>query len=126
MSVTEHVAAQASRIAQALFADLAHARAVVIATEDGLAVESVMHGEMDAARFAAITSSMSAIGDVVSSETDLGQVRCVMVEADEGYLVMRGCRSGAVGLVVAALVGREALLGLAIHRVGQAAREFAA
>ncbi|MDT7836022.1 roadblock/LC7 domain-containing protein [Aquabacterium sp. OR-4] len=126
MNLPSELLAAASRSADALFADLAHARAVVIATEDGMEVVSVIRNELDAARFSAITSSMSAIGEVVSSETGLGSVRCVMVEADGGYLVMRGCRSGGIGLVVAALVGRDALLGLAIHRVGQAAREFSA
>jgi predicted regulator of Ras-like GTPase activity (Roadblock/LC7/MglB family) len=77
---------------------------------------------MDTARIAAITSSMSAIGDVVASETHLGRVRCLMVEAENGYLVMRAARRDGVGLVVAALVGRQALLGLAMHAVAETAR----
>lgn len=124
MSVSDELAARVASVCDVLFNELSHARAVLVATEDGMAVHSRTSMAMDAERFAAITSSMSAIGDVVSHESALGQVRCVMVEADEGYLVMRGCRMGSVGLVVAALVGREALLGLAIHRVGQAAREL--
>jgi hypothetical protein len=47
-----------------------------------------------------------------------------MVEADEGYIVMRAARREGVGLVVAALAGREALLGLLIHGVGETAREL--
>ena len=112
--------------AQALMDRLAHSRAVLVATEDGLHVASAMRVALDASRLSAITSSMTAIGEVVSSETGLGQVRCLMIEADDGYLVMRATRRGNVGLVIAALVSREALLGLVIHGVGEMARGLAA
>lgn len=121
----DDVVSAARLCAADLFAELEQVRAVVIATEDGMDVASQSDAPLDAARFSAIASSMAAIGEVVSHETDLGTVRCVMVEADGGYLVMRGCRRGSTGLVVAALVGREALLGLVIHRVSKAAKELA-
>ena len=102
------------------------ARAIVVATEDGFEVACASLESIDAGRLSAITSSMAAIGEVVSLETGIGTVRCLMVEADDGYLVMRATRRDGIGLVVAALVGREVLLGLVAHAVGEMARGVAA
>ena len=125
MSAIETMAPEAHRAAADLLARIADARAIVVCTEDGFQVAFAARQQLDAARLSAITSSMSAIGDVVSGETGIGAVRSVMVEADDGYLVMRGLRRRGVGLVVAAVVGRDALLGLVAHGVGDLARELA-
>jgi predicted regulator of Ras-like GTPase activity (Roadblock/LC7/MglB family) len=125
MTPTEQLEAAARQAADALLERLNHARAVVIATEDGFQVACATREALDASRLAAIASSMSAIGDVVTRETNLGAVRCLMIEADDGYLVMRATRREDVGLVVAALTSREALLGLVIHGVGETAQELA-
>ena len=116
----------ATRAAEALLAKLNGGRSVVVATEDGFQVACATQAAVDGARLSAITSSMAAIGEVVSRETGIGPVRCVMVEADDGYLVMRGARRNGVGLVVCALVDRAALLGLVIHGVGETAKELSA
>ena len=125
MTPTEKIEAAARQVADALLDKLGQARAVVVATEDGFQVACASREPLDAARLAAIASSMSAIGEVVTRETNLGAVRCLMVEAEDGYLVMRATRRQDVGLVIAALSTREALLGLLIHGVGQAAQELA-
>ena len=122
ISDVERMAGEAAR---SLLDQLDHARAIVVATEDGLQVACAAREPVDAGRLAAIISSMSAISEVVSRETDLGVVRCLMVEAEHGYLVMRSAPRRGVGLVLAALVSRECLLGLAIHRVGETARALA-
>ena len=101
------------------------ARAVIVCTEDGFQVAFAARQAIDAGRLSAITSSMTAIGEVVSMETGIGAVRCVMVEADDGFLVMRGTRRDGIGLVVAAVVSRDALLGQVAHGVGEMARELA-
>ena len=121
----DNMAAVARRAATDLLEHLAGARAVIVCTEDGFQVGFATRHAIDAARLSAIASSMSAIGEVVSAETGIGTVRSVMVEADDGFLVMRGTRRDGVGLVVAAVVGREALLGLVAHGVGETARELA-
>jgi hypothetical protein len=124
MNRTDHLEPAARQAAEALLGRISHGRAVVIATEDGFQLACATREALDASRVAAIASSMSAIGEVVTSETRLGRVRCVMVEADDGYIVMRAARREGVGLVVAALASREALLGLLIHGVGETAREL--
>ncbi|HEX4509095.1 MAG TPA: roadblock/LC7 domain-containing protein [Burkholderiaceae bacterium] len=125
MTFPEQFESVAARVAEGLLARMDRARAVVVATEDGFRVAAATHEPLDTSRLAAITSSMTAIGETVSRETGLGAVRCLMVESDDGYLVMRATRHASLGLVVAALVGHDALLGLVIHGVGEAARELA-
>lgn len=125
MNLPDNLEPAAARSAQSLLDKVGQARAVVVATEDGFQVACAARETIDASRLAAITSSMAAIGEVVSGETGLGAVRCVMIEADAGYLVMRATRRAGMGLVVAALVARDALLGLVIHGVGETARELA-
>jgi predicted regulator of Ras-like GTPase activity (Roadblock/LC7/MglB family) len=126
MTALDSITPVALRAAGDLLSRLSGARAVVVATEDGFEVACASQETLDAGRLSAITSSMSAIGEAVSLETGIGTVRSVMVEADDGYLVMRATRRGGMGLVVAALVGRQALLGLVAHGVGEMARELAA
>ena len=109
-------------VAVELHARLERPLAVIVTTQDGLEVRTAGDKRLAPGRLAAITSSMSAIGDVVSKESGLGHVRCLTVEAELGYLVMRATRRDGIGLVVAALVGRGALLGLAMHAVADAAR----
>jgi predicted regulator of Ras-like GTPase activity (Roadblock/LC7/MglB family) len=126
MTALEKIAPVAALAAVDLLSRLKGARAIVVATEDGFEVACASSESIDAGRLSAITSSMAAISEVVSLETGIGTVRCLMVEADDGYLVMRATRRDGVGLVVAALVGREVLLGLVSHAVGEMARGLAA
>ncbi len=125
MTALDDIAPTARRAAADLLERVDAARAVIVCTEDGFQVAFAARHAIDAARLSAITSSMSAIGEVVSMETGIGSVRCVMVEADDGFLVMRGTRRDGVGLVVAAVVSRDALLGQVAHGVGEMARELA-
>jgi predicted regulator of Ras-like GTPase activity (Roadblock/LC7/MglB family) len=125
MTALENIAPAARRACAGLLDRLDAARAVIVCTEDGFQVAFAARHAIDAARLSAITSSMSAIGEVMSQETGIGTVQCVMVEADDGYLVMRSTRRDGVGLVVAAVVGREVLMGLVAHGIGELARELA-
>lgn len=125
MTSLDDIAPVARRACAGLLDRLDAARALIVCTEDGFQVAFAARHAIDAARLSAITSSMSAIGEVMSQETGIGNVQCVMVEADDGFLVMRGTRRGGVGLVVAAVAGREVLLGLVAHGVGELARELA-
>lgn len=114
----------AARVADDLFARLSDVRAVFVATEDGFPLAHTTREAFNDVRLAAISSSMSAIGEALSQETDLGAVRCLTIEAEDGYLVMRSGSHQGVGLVVAVIATREMLLGLVINAVGEAVRQF--
>lgn len=107
-----------------LHARLERPLAVIVATQDGLEVGRAGVEGLAPGRLAAVTSSLSAIGDLVSKESGMGTVRCLTVESELGHLVMRATRRDGIGLVVAALIGRGVLLGLALHAVTDAARRL--
>ncbi|MGM9487050.1 roadblock/LC7 domain-containing protein [Ideonella sp. YS5] len=123
----ESVRLRAAEVADRLLGKLDGSRAVVVATEDGFELGCATRSSLESARLAAIMSSLSAIGEVMAAEAGIGRVRCLMLEGESGYIVVRGGgRIGTVGVVVAALVTREALLGLAMHAVAETVRELSA
>lgn len=118
------VAAKAEAAAKALLNDIDGSHAIVIATEDGFDVACAMNRTVEAARIAAMTSSIAAIGQILSHEAALGQPHCLVVDASDGYLIMRRVRCGPVVLVITALTGSRALLGLTMHTVAAVARQM--
>ena len=120
------VTAKAEAAAQELLRNIDGSNAIVIATEDGFDVACAMNRTVEAARIAAMTSSIAAIGQILSHEAALGQPNCLVVDASEGYLIMRRVRCGPVVLVINALTSSSALLGLAMHTVAGAARQMEA
>ncbi|NDY92899.1 roadblock/LC7 domain-containing protein [Ideonella livida] len=122
MKIDDALQARCAQAAQALLGRLEDARLVVIATEDGFDVASAGRDGAEPARLAAMTSSIAAIAEAAGREVALGEVNSFVVEAQGGYLVLRPCRSAGVRLVLAALTGRQGLLGLVMHAVAEAAR----
>lgn len=101
-------------------------KAVVIATVDGFDVAHASIGGPDPARVAATASSISAIGSVVSHESQLGRSRCVMVDTESGFAVMHSVRRRDGDLVVSVIADATAVLGRVNHRAGQMAHKLAA
>jgi len=116
----------AARTAQQLLDKLGDARAVVIATEDGFDVAHATRGTLDPSRIAAMTSSIAAIGDVISREAGIGSPNCFVVDASDGFLVLRTVQCDSIRLVIATLATRNALLGLVMHAVTAASKELTA
>ena len=80
----------------------------------------------DASRLAAMASAIAAIGQVVSQETALGEPHCMVLDAARGFLLLRTVQRAGSAVVISVLTSREALLGMAMHAVNQAARRFEA
>jgi predicted regulator of Ras-like GTPase activity (Roadblock/LC7/MglB family) len=120
------IRAKAQATANELLASIEGANAVVVATEDGFDVASAIAKPVDPPRIAAMTSSISAIGQILSQEASLGRPDCLVVDASDGYLIMRRAVCGSVVLVINALTSRKALLGLAMHSVAAAAKQLEA
>lgn len=108
-------------LAQQLHQDIRGARAVLVSSPDGF--ELAQAGNLDdAARLAAMASSIAAIGQVVSQETSLGRPQCLVIDAEHGFLLLRTLQAGEHGLVLSVLTNRDALLGMAMHAVNHTAR----
>lgn len=118
--VNEGVRERAQAVASQLLQTIEGAKSVLLATADGFDLASAGAQE-EAARVAAMTSSIAAIGQVVSREVKLGVPRCLVVDASEGFLIVRSTHLDREPLVINVLTTRDALLGLAMHAVNAAA-----
>lgn len=106
--------------------DVAGVTAVVVATVDGFDIASTVAGSLDAARVAALASSIAAIGDVVSSEARLGRPQSVTVNTDGGFAVVHGVRRPDIDLVISVVASADAVLAQVNYRAGAAAKKLAA
>ncbi len=114
----------AQREAQALLADINGVTAVVVATVDGFDVASAMRTG-DAARVAAMASSISAISSVVSQEASLGRNKCVTIDTESGFAVVYSVYRSDAELVINVIADGSAILGQVNYRTAQFAKTLA-
>lgn len=114
----------AKRESQSALDEVDGLSAVVVATIDGFDVASAMRtGE--AARVAAMASSISAISAVVSQEASLGRNKSVTIDTEAGFAVVHSVYREDAELVIIAIANGGALLGQVNYRVAQFARALA-
>jgi len=116
-------AAQAQ--ADALLREVAGMRAVLAATADGFELAAALAASVDTARLAALSSSIAAIGEVVSAEAGMGDSRSVIVETAGGLVVVQRVPRGDVSCVLTALASADALLGQVKFQLAAAASALA-
>lgn len=125
MITNDELRLQAQSVASQLLSDIQGARSVLLASADGFDLASAgVHD--DGSRLAAMTSSIAAIGQVVSQETEIGEPQCLVVDATKGFLIVRSTQYRGAHLVINVLTTRDALLGMAMHMVAAAARNLEA
>jgi uncharacterized protein len=88
-----------------------------IVSPDGLALTSVLPGDMDEERTAAMSAAMLSLGERIGKELVRGTIERILVEGDKGYGVMVGCGNEAVLLVLASKAAKQGLLFLEIKRL---------
>lgn len=110
--------------AQQLLHDVDGAHLVVVATIDGLDVAHAARGRLEASRTAAMASSMAALGQVTALEAGLGAPRCVIVEAEQGHVIVRAVPHPHHPLVVHLMIDRAGLLGLALQQLSRSAQQL--
>ena len=116
----------AQQEAAACVADVSGVTASVVATVDGFDVASAFRGAHDAARIAAIASSISAISNVVSLEAQLGNFKSVTINTDAGFVIVHAVQRPDVELVINVIADGSAILAQAMHRLGIMAKVLAA
>lgn len=115
----------ARRAALLCLAEVAGVTAVVIATVDGFDLASAFRGDQDAARIAAMASSISAISSVVAMEAGLGKFKSVTINTDSGFAIVQAVPRPDVELVIHLIAGGEAILAQSMHRAGVMAKGLA-
>lgn len=111
----------AAKQAAAFLDEVSGMNAVVVATEDGFDVASAMKAG-DAARIAALASSISAISSVVTKEAELGAEKCLTIDTHDGFAVVYSVPRKDVRLVIIAIARGQAVLGQVTYRAGEFAK----
>jgi len=112
------------QLADSLMADVDGARAALVATPDGFDLARAGEQTVDAGRLAAMVSSLSALGDAASRETQIGQPRCLVIDSSDGRLVVRSMQFRGEPLIVVLLTDTAALLGMVLNALNAADRQL--
>jgi hypothetical protein len=70
--------------------------------------------------------NLAALGQVVAYEAGLGAPRCMIVEAAEGYVIVRAVPRRDHPLVIQLLTDRTGLLGLALQQLSRSGQQLEA
>jgi uncharacterized protein len=125
-TVTNALRSAAQGQAQSILSDVNGVAAVVIATVDGFDIASAVTGGTDPARVAAMASSISALGAVVSQEAGLGRSRSVTITTEAGFAFVSTVHRNDVSLVVNVIGGERAILAQVVYRCGECVRALEA
>ena len=104
--------------------EVAGARAAVVSTEDGFEVASRMANQAETARLSAMASSMAALGAMAGQENHIGTCSNIVIEADNGHIIMLQARRPQLNLVLSVVAGRDAIVGQMLYFSKLAARSL--
>ncbi len=119
MKIDTVLKSKANAEAQSILQDVTGVTAVVVATVDGFDVASAYLGNVDPSRIAAMASSISAIGVVVSEEARLGRYKCLTVTTEEGFALISPVRNGKTELVINVIANSNAILAQVMYRTAE-------
>lgn len=89
---------------------------------DGLPISSNLKGDEDIGTFAAMSAAMQGAADTAASELNQGELRQIIVDADEGKIIAISAGKNAI-LVI--LTTSDINLGLALLELGRASGQIA-
>ena len=88
--------------------------AAAVVSFDGLAMASVLPADMDEDRLGAMSAALLSLGEQAASGLGRGELSQVFVEADNGFVFLMSARDEAV---LAAVTGRQAMIGLMLYEM---------
>lgn len=92
-------------------------KSAVISTADGFEVASECADISDIEKLSAVSSTLSAIGNMVVFETDMGhQYRSVIIENDNGFIIIMDIQYKTYPMIFCVVASRDALLNRVIHQ----------
>lgn len=124
--ISEALRRAAQQEARSILDNFSGVMAVVIATTDGFDVASAVTRGIDPVRVAAMASSISAIGSVVSQEAQLGRSKSVTISTEQGFSVLSTVYRPDVELVVNVVAGATAVLAQIAYRSNECVRALEA
>jgi uncharacterized protein len=107
-----HFEIEIGRILRDLLNRNPHISGLILVTEDGLPIVSMLPDNHDAERVSGLNSVLLNIGINSSNELKLGSVEQLMIRGTNGYLIVSSVSRGANLLVV---TDKEVVLGAVFH-----------
>ena len=83
----------------------------VLTSSDGFEIASMPAGGSATARIAAMSSSIQALSQALAQEAGLAGNRSLIIETDNGTLLLLGLEQGASGVALAVVASGKELLG---------------
>lgn len=99
-----------------LVSGLVDVNAVVVATSDGFEVTARAREGVDVAKLAAMACSISALGAMAGVESGIGQYQDVIIEADQGCIVIVEIPHPALPMILSVVVGKKEILGQVVYQ----------
>ena len=100
-------------------------KGAVIATSDGFEVAQDIMSGADGAKLSAMASSISAIGNMVTQETDTGdRHRCIVIEGEQGYILIMDIPHSSCPMILNVITSKSAVLGQVIYHAKQVVGEL--
>lgn len=88
-----------------------------VVTPDGLPLASVLPGNMDEERTAAMSAAMLSLGERIGRELARGSIDRIFVQGETGYGVLTSCGSEAMLLTLASKEAKQGILFLEIKQL---------
>ena len=122
MSKAQNRAQQLQQILENLATGTPDILGAAVVSEDGLLIARVLPTQAEEASVGGMASVLLRLGSRVSSELSLGGMKQVMINGDDGNVLMVEAGEGALLMV---LMQRRAALGLIFLDVGRASKAIA-
>lgn len=122
----QHIQAAAVSALEELMRELGGLTAGVVATSDGFEVASRARPGVEVSKLAAMACSISALGGMVGFESEIGLYQNVVVEADEGYVVIIDIPHPEYPMILNLVAGRDEVLGQVLYRAKRVVTRLAA
>lgn len=109
----------------AIMSEVKGARAVVVATEDGFEVAARVQNFAQTARLSAMASSFASLGALVGEESQLGECNKVIIDAEEGYILIMQIHNPKLALTMCVIASNESVMGQMFYFSKQIAQHLA-
>ena len=95
----------------------------LVSTVDGFDIAATLPPALSAAKLAAMTSSLLALGDAVSDESGMSSCINVLIEGTAGRILLMDIPNRHRKLLLTVLCGNEAILGQVLWAARQCAQD---
>jgi predicted regulator of Ras-like GTPase activity (Roadblock/LC7/MglB family) len=124
MTLPPHLITLAENALKGLMRQVHGAVAAVVSTADGFDIASRLENTSDAAKLAAMASSITAICSVVGEESEVGAHESISIEFEKGYVVMIHVAHAAYPMILSVVASKTAVLAQMVYFTKQAAQQL--